>query len=716
MNKIFSILVAVLLSGSSLFAQEDVKLFNYWKYYSDVENALYKGFCKEAFAFLDTREAEIATLETESDWLVRQAEVREKLNRLIGTFPEKTPLNAKVVDVIKREDYKVEKIIYESVPGYYVTAGLFVPNNIKGKAPAIIYVSGHAGESFRSKTYQHVIINLVKKGFVVLAIDPMGQGERKQYLTPTAGKSKLGPTSEHSYVGAQCYISGYSPTKYFVWDGIRAVDYLLSRKDVDADRIGITGRSGGGTQTTYISAFDERIKAAAPECFITSMEYLLKSKGPQDAEQNLFHMLSEGLDHADFIEIRAPKPTMLITTTRDMFSIQGARDTYVEAKKAYKALGDEAAIRMVEDDYGHESTKKNREAMYAFFQETLDNPGLSDDREVEIFKEEDLWVTKTGQVMTSLGGESMYTLNKRIVESQMKTLESKRKAFSNSKIITSAKKATGFHQPIDFGKSIFSGRYVEDNYSIEKYMINGSGDYMLPIALIKPNNPINNKALLILSDKGMDYAVNEETEVLDLVKRGHNVIVFDIAGIGSLGNGYLRGDSQFGGASFNLWFGGILVDKSILGKRVEDILRVTHWIGNELSNYDSIAAVSYGALGSELLHASVFSDQIKEVYLKNPFLSFGDLALSNKYDPSLMLSSVAGAINDYDLIDLMAAYTPNKLTIINPIDVNGGRLDKVIAMDKASYPINHYKSKNASMSFSMSFGDNSVLKEFVKKK
>ena len=461
-NDLLLSLVFLFVASIPLRSQEDINLFDYWEFYSDAENSMYKTSCSLAFEQLQERKTAIEKLSSKSDYLERQEKVKQKLLRLTGAFPPKTPLSSRVTGVITKNDYRVEKVIYESMPDYYVTAALFIPGKLKGKAPAIIYASGHTENGFRSPTYQHVIINLVKKGFVVLAFDPVGQGERLQYFEEEEGKSRFGPTTEHSYPGAQCYISGYSPTKYFVWDGIRSVDYLLTREEVDPARIGMTGRSGGGTQTAYTAALDDRILAAAPECFITSMEYVLRSIGPQDAEQNLIHMIGEGLDHADLLEIRAPKPGLMITTTRDFFSIQGARETYREVEQFYAALGGEDLINMVEDDDGHASTRKNRETMYAFFQKYLDNPGSATDLEVEILEEKELWATETGQLATSLKGETLYSLNKKMVEKQVAQLESLREDSDQhlASIAGTAKRLSGFEHPRSYGRSIFSGRYV----------------------------------------------------------------------------------------------------------------------------------------------------------------------------------------------------------------------------------------------------------------
>jgi len=670
------ILVFMLTLIRPVHSQDDVKLFDFWKYYSDAENAMYKSSCKLAFKQLDDRKAEIAGLHTKDDYLERQVEVKDKLLGMIGSFPEKTPLNPQITGVIEKKDYRVEKVIFESLPGYYVTAALFLPEKQKGEAPAVIYASGHTVNGFRSEAYQHIIINLVKKGFVVLAFDPIGQGERLQYYIEKEGKSRFGPTTEHSYPGAQCYMAGYSPTKYFIWDGIRAVDYLLTRKEVDPGRIGLTGRSGGGTQTAYIAAIDDRILAAAPECFITSMEYVLKSIGPQDAEQNLYHMLSEGIDHADLLEVRAPRPCLMITTTRDFFSIQGARETFKEVKQYYAVLGAGEHMQMVEDDSVHASTKRNREAMYAFFQKYLDHPGSPDDLEVEILEEKELWATKTGQLATSLKGETIYSLNKKIVENQRARLKILRSSEDFDEHIESAgKKAeqmSGFEYPGNFGRTVFSGRYAKSEYLLEKYLVPGSGDYMLPAALFTPAGERNGEIVLLLDEGGMEHAATEDSLMIrSIVKQGCSVLLFDVPGIGSLGPGYLRGDAYIDNTSFNQWFAGIQTAKSLVGMRAEDIMRILHFIKTDFPAFETVSAIAVGPVGSEMLHAAVFDDAIEKVCLVHPFLSFANIALSPEYSPSFIPSTVAGAIDEYDLPDLLAALCPRKVLVIDPRSARG---------------------------------------------
>lgn len=299
-----------------------------WLAFQDNHQALYRIITNEVFRMLDERSERLSELKTSADWVEYQKEARIKMRSTIGKF-SKTPLNARTTGILDRETFTVEKILFESHPGFYVTSCLFIPKNLVTPAPTVIYCAGHTDLGFRSETYQRVILNFVEKGFIVFAFDPIGQGERIQYADPETGKSKIGgSTTEHSYAGVQTLLTGTSLTDYFVWDGIRAIDYLETRNEVDMKRLGVTGRSGGGLQSALLMAYDDRIYAAAPECYITTFKRLLQSIGPQDAEQNPYHFISKGFDIPDFLHLHAPKPALVITTTHDFFSIQGARESY----------------------------------------------------------------------------------------------------------------------------------------------------------------------------------------------------------------------------------------------------------------------------------------------------------------------------------------------------------------------------------------------------
>ena len=668
-NIVFVVLILTgLFSKAHGQENENLSVYESWNYYKNSLNTLRDHLYSDAFTQLNKRSAVIGQLITKEDWLSRQSEVQQKLEKIVGEFPQKTPLNAVVTGKIKRDGYTVEKLYFESRPGYYVTAALYLPNG-KEKKPAVIYCCGHSIDGFRNATYQSIILNLVKKGFAVFTFDPVGQGERIQYLSDA--KISSDPCHEHSYPGTQSFISGLSPANYFIWDGIRAVDYLISRKEVDPQRIGIAGRSGGGTQSAYIAAMDNRIAAAAPEGYITTFDKLLRAIGPQDAEQNLMYFLSEGLDLGDLIEVRAPRPVMIVSTTRDYFSIQGARDAFNESKKAYAALGCPDHIMMTEDDAPHASMKKNREAVYAFFQKFLNNPGNPNEEKVDSFGNQDLLVTSTGKVYTSLMGEDLFSLNKKRSDTLSDQLQSERKsnpAFLksvNEKIIS----LTGYRKPVLSEDDIFSGRYGRDGYAVEKYLVKGAGDYYIPVLSLVPNKGIN-KSILLLDDEGKTAAAAHGGLADQLARQGYHVVIPDLNGFGELSGDSFKeeDDSVIQGISMNIWYTGILTHKLPLAVRMEEIDIVAGFIKRLNNGSGNITGVACGILTADLLHSASVSHLFDKIALIRPLISYQSIVTERFYHPKFTTSAVAGSIGRYDMPDLLASIAPMDVLMINPVN------------------------------------------------
>jgi hypothetical protein len=647
-----------------------------WLEHSDAKNSLYRYFTGLAYEQLRHRRKVVDSVCSGdiAGFRDRQLYIREKLMECTGPFPEKTPLNAKIVRTVEKKEFRVEHIIFESVPGFYVTSSLFLPADVKRKTklPVVIYCSGHSAESYRSAAYQQVILNLVRKGFAVFAFDPVGQGERLEYYDSETGKSSIGgPTSEHSYPGGQAFLTGNSQARIMIWDGIRAVDYLLTRRDIDPERIGITGRSGGGTQSAQIAAFDERIRAAAPENYITSYERLLQTIGPQDAEQNLTGFISRGLDHADFLAVRAPKPAMMITTTNDMFSIQGAMETEMEVAAVYSKSGFPGNFSRVQDDAGHASTRLNRESLYSFFQKHLLNPGNPSDEEVTLLTPADLRVTESGQVSVSLRSETVFSINHTYAMELGKMLNFRRSdpGFS-AEAIRSAEVLSGFEHPAAGFQTVFTGRILKSDYSVEKYFVKGYGGYIIPYLLFRPA-VANGKGAMYLHPDGK--AAQAEGEIASLVTKGYIVLAPDLPGTGETGPGDLRGDAYFGGASHNLWYAGILTGKTITGVRAADIELLATILKNEGVN--EITGISKGDMAAPLLHSAAFTGLFDKLILAEPYVSWMSIVTSGRYNPFFLPSAVPGALQKYDLPDLAAAFAPRKLVVAGAVDGMGSRKD-----------------------------------------
>jgi len=677
----------ILITATSLFflitlAPEPVQAQNEpldvvkdWMGYTDISNSLYQYLTTQAFTHLTQREAEIARVTTQAGWIERQKRVLQILSDIVGPFPERTPLNARITGTLQKSGYRVEKIIFESQPKFYVTSCLFLPDGLTACAPAIIYCSGHSQDGFRSDVYQHAIINLVKKGFIVFAFDPFGQGERLQYWDAELQESRIGgPTLEHSYPGAQCFLTGASPARIMIWDGVRAVDYLLTRKEVDPARIGITGRSGGGTQSAYIAAFDDRIAAAAPECYITNFKRLLESKGFQDAEQNFYHGVANGIDHADLLEVRAPRPMLVITTTNDFFSIQGARETAAEVRQLYAALGAAENFRMVEDDAPHASTQKNREAMIAFFQQHFHVAGDAAADAVETLSPGELQVTQTGQVVTSLKGESVFSLNRTVAQRQLEAIEKSRSGdlvAHLQRVKSAAKALAGLRPPADEKEAVFAGRFRRETYMIEKYYLQGEGSYPLPFNLYIPNVRRANAAVLFLHPAGKSEESGPDREIEYFVKQGFILLAPDLPGIGELGPGKFRGDAsdfKVGKTSYNSWFAAIQIGRSLVGIQAGDALRLVTFLKMGALQAREIYAIARSEMCPVALYAALFEPSISRLAFLDPLSSIKSIVMNQYYKPYFIPSTVAGGLTVYDLPDLLAALAPRRLLALNVRD------------------------------------------------
>lgn len=335
---------------------------------------------------------------------VAQAEERKKLVRKrlledLGGLPDrKEALNAKVTGELHTDSYTIEKVIYESLPGFYVTANIYRPNR-PGRYPAVLLQSGHTQEG--KPENQRMAANLAMKGFVVLCFDPIGQGEREQTYSrdldaPLAGWS----VPEHIQMGAQAQLINEGLARYFIWDAMRSLDYLESRPDVEASRMGAAGCSGGGALTTFLGGLDPRLKVVIPACYPTSFKVLFPTDGP-DAEMVIPHFLASGLDTADFVELSAPTPWLIETTEKDEyhFAREGVRMVYDEARRWYAFYGVEDKIGMLEGPGSHGMPLVSREAVYKWMIRFLnDGEGDFHEQPVKMFTNSELQVTSSGNV------------------------------------------------------------------------------------------------------------------------------------------------------------------------------------------------------------------------------------------------------------------------------------------------------------------------------
>jgi len=342
-------------------------------------------------------------IRTEQDLRRVQLRVRKDLLAMLGGLPTtKTPLNPRITGRIQMTGFHVEKLIYESLPGMYVTALVYVPEGISKKHPAVLVPAGHSpnGKAY----YQALCQRLVQRGYLVIGWDPVGQGERSQFWDKKNHKSRYNLIcAEHAVVGNLAYLAGTNLARWEIWDGIRAVDYLLTRSDVDPERINITGTSGGGFQAAHIAALDPRIKVAAPSCYITALPMRVYNRIFQDPdsdpEQDLYSMISQGVDHAGLLLLMYPRPVFVAAAVLDFFPIEGTRKTVREVSDIYRRFGHADRISMHESYNQHQYSPENQEAAIEFLDQFNGMPRRVDLPEVKELDEKRLQCTQSGQVM-----------------------------------------------------------------------------------------------------------------------------------------------------------------------------------------------------------------------------------------------------------------------------------------------------------------------------
>jgi hypothetical protein len=481
------------------------------------------------------------SIQTEADLQRLQARLRANLLEMIGGLPDrKTDLHARITGKIQMEGFSIEKLIFESLPGVYVTALVYSPNDHSTKHPAVLVPAGHATNG--KIHYQVLSQRLASRGYVAIAWDPIGQGERSQFWDAKAGKSRYNLVcAEHAVMGNLAYLAGANLARWEVWDGMRAVDYLLTRSDVDPDRISITGTSGGGTQTTLIAALDPRIKALAPSCYITSMPMRMGNRifsdPDSDPEQDLFGMLSNNAGYTGLLLLMYPRPVMIASAVLDFYPIEGARKSFRETQRVYERLHHADRIAMAEGYHGHQYSDENQEAALNFLDRFNRMPlrrGLLAAKELP---DKDLLCTQSGQIM----------LDEKDARSLMDVIH---EYYDQHKSATQ-KNLPGEYEdskPPEFEKwttTQFNGAPPTKNqitwesqgsmkfgeFEIDKYVLRHSRLLVMPLLYIHKSSGKQGQALLWFKETGKATS-SDWPQIETLLRAGADVVTFDFRGLG----------------------------------------------------------------------------------------------------------------------------------------------------------------------------------------
>jgi cephalosporin-C deacetylase-like acetyl esterase len=620
-----------------------------------------------AMSLFEERARVVSAIRTPAEAARRQQYIRERVLAALGGFPERTPLHARLTGTLQRDGYRVEKLIFESLPAFPVTANVYVPETGQPPYPALLGVAGHSDNGKASELYQRVWISLARRGILVIAWDPPGQGERSEYVDPATGRSRVAVgTAQHIMAGTQCLLTGTNFARYEIWDGIRAFDYLLTRSDVDPQRIGVAGNSGGGTQSAYLAVAEPRLAVAAPSCYITSWTKLWTDPGPQDAEQVFVDFLKDGLDFADFLIAFAPKPLQMATAIRDFFPIDGARAAFAEARRFYEILDAPGRVGYFEYDDTHGWSKPRREATYRFLERWLnqrEDAGAEPDFPIE--KDESLQVTPTGQVATSMKVETVASLNRALAERQHAARAAAAGAGVSELIARRLRIARTFARP----GAVPRGVVRRQGYRIEKVALEPESGIVLPALVLVPDEEAPRRpAVLYLNAAGKSADAPPGGDLEALVRAGRIVLAVDVRGWGESGvESGPRGYTPL----YRTVMRALLVGETLIGAQVADALAAFEYLAArpevDRTRVDVLGKANGGTVA---LLAAALEPRLGRVATEGAVVSYLDVVRAPVHQGILDLVA-SGILMDFDLPDAARAAAVHPVWIVNPRGADG---------------------------------------------
>jgi len=586
------------------------------------------------------RRARFAAVKSRGELGALQMSLRQTFLRLLDGLPSSRGVPpVKQTGVIEADDYRIEKLVYESFPGYFVPALLYKPKSISAPRPAVLSPCGHSPNGKAADAYQILHINLAKRGYVVLTYDPVGQGERSQFWDAAQKRSRFNlGCGEHAVIGNLLYLLGTSLARYRIWDGMRGLDYLESLPEVDKTRLGCVGNSGGGTLTAYIAALDPRVAVAAICCYITTLRRRMGNRIQEDPssdpEQDIFGFVSEGIDHAGLLALLVPRPVLVGAARQDFFPIEGTRETFAEAKSLYEIAGVPDRIERAEASARHGLTLPLRTAVYQWFDHWLaGKPGRAPAAELPVVPRPDseLMVCSGGQV--NLSFRSRHLLPLALSE------------FDRSKQPT-----------LRFDRESFCRDVLRLDIDLASPVITKIGAV-----------PAQGRAIVVcVNGNETDDWRTERALLREIERRAYVVAIVDPRGVGrGRVNLQIRGHDYtdaLSGVEENLAYNAFLVGRSLLGMRVADVLAAVKKIRSDLNPGRIIVCGRKDAALTACL-AALAEPAIDGVALEE--LLVGCRAMFTEKAQAINAASVLpGLLKSFsDVADILALLAPRKVLI-----------------------------------------------------
>jgi len=639
-----------------------------------------------------------AAIQTPEDLEARNTFVRARFEKMIGGYPERTPLETVIVDRFERDGYRVENVMFQSRPDFWVTGNLYIPTTGDGPFPGIISPCGHYALARMQPDYQYAYLSLVKAGFVVLAFDPIGQGERRHYWNPQTGETEVGNAIyEHSMPGQLLILLGENLTQYRVWDGMRAIDYLLERPEVDPERIGCAGHSGGGTLTLFVSALDQRVKCAVVNEGGTGHRWPLNLKpetavGPSDVEQNLFPAAIHGADLPDLHTAIAPRPLLALIEHFNPRFNKAAK----EIEAAYQVAGVPEKFATEEAADPHAWTMKLRLATTNWFSRWFyDKAGPKTEPRFEYEPPEKLYCTPNGSIRAARRGHTVFSV---ILQKQAKLppyretpaslteLESQR-----AKVTSEIRDLIRFEVDSSYPLSV---RHLmttpRKGYRIEKQEFMSELGVYISTWVFLPDRARAPYTATIFANGGGKRRDGMEFGLLEkLAQDGHMVVAVDVRGVGETEPSRARRTRRTNEFShlfdvetamaYMAWF----MDDSLLGMRVRDIVRsIDYVLARDDVEKSGVRLIANGRGALWSLYAAALDVRVRGLLADRALITYKSLTQTDRYLHGANIL-VPNLLNHLDLPHVAGAVADRYLAILDPVGPMGQPAD--INLSRRSY-------------------------------
>jgi len=663
-------------------------------------------------------------------WETKKDMVLQKMYHIIGlkNFPINTSINAKIIGKIERNDYFIEKIILESFEGIYIPIHLYIPKKSNFPTPAILHIPGHWMENAKMEPdLQKCCIGLVKLGFIVLNMDPLEEGERR-----------IG-WRNHGHL--ETLLVGITQIGMMIYENIKAIDYLQTRKEVDGERIGMVGTSGGGSNTIYTMPFEKRIKVGIPICFANTFKGLLEGHRGYNwnGGVDLCNQVPQVIDTLTFshlLALSAPRHILIISAKEDLnFPIKTAKNVVSEAELFFKLYGKDLIKHEIVSG-GHGVGIEAREAAYSFFLKNLMNKedGLPV-IEPSIETEESPYKINYLDATADKNNAQNFFPEKSLITNVFdnKKLRNIEKPLKNMLIKTIEKKYKKFKIPNDLTEwESIKSKYKEKlnnlivktidhssldpvierstelpGYYIERIIINSEDNIYVPCLLFLPDNWITSNNIWICLDDNGKRGFIENKLFEELIYNKQAILTIDLRGQGET----LTVDFEVATMSY-------MIDRNLLFQRVFDLLRAVEYISQRATtgiqlNKQKIISYGKGTTALVTLFACAIDERISVLFTENQIISYKRLLeCKTRFSPSIFIFDI---LSNYDIDDVLSLIFPRLNIILNPIDNHEKEISLNKIIDELNVTTNIYKKFNKKNRLIIEHSEKNIYSNLIKR-